>query len=45
MIDSVLHINGSESGEYGGGSIDLCADGGVTNRGIESIPNGRIIVQ
>ena len=44
--DGVLSSNGSAGGGYGGGSICLCADGAVINRGeIECGPNGRIIVR
>ena len=44
--NGLLSSNGSASGGYGGGSICLCADGFIINRGkIECKPNGRIVIR
>ena len=44
--DGMLSSNGTAEGRYKGGTICLCADGAVMNRGkIESKPNGRIIIR
>lgn len=44
--DGMLSSNGADGGDHDGGSICLCADGAVINRGvIECRRNGQIIVR